>query len=88
MILENANAFPSCGVHSRKLIQCPAGGEGAGDPAGEAEELCSSPRKASARSGNQRAPIRSKNIILEISGCRIRLLQKTHGLVIMMTVCF
>ncbi|MCS0672184.1 hypothetical protein [Cytobacillus firmus] len=36
MILENADAFSSCGVNSKKLIQCPAGG--AGDPAGEAEE--------------------------------------------------
>ncbi|MBG9449561.1 hypothetical protein ABE67_09605 [Cytobacillus firmus] len=52
MILENADAFSSCGDHSRKLIQCPAGGEGAGDPAGEAEELCSSPRKATGRIRN------------------------------------
>ncbi len=44
MILENANAFPSCGVHSRKHIQCPAGGEGAGDPTGEAEEAPVPPR--------------------------------------------
>ncbi|GLB60185.1 hypothetical protein NCCP133_23170 [Cytobacillus sp. NCCP-133] len=44
MILENADAFPSCGVHSRKLIQCPAGGEGAGDPTGEAEEVPVPPR--------------------------------------------
>ncbi|MBG9444075.1 hypothetical protein ABE66_05490 [Cytobacillus firmus] len=44
MILENAAAFPSCGDHSRKPIQCPAGGEGAGDPAGEAEEAPVPPR--------------------------------------------
>ena len=25
---ENANAFPSCGDYSRKLIQCPAGERG------------------------------------------------------------
>ncbi len=24
MILENADAFPSCGAHSRKHIQCPS----------------------------------------------------------------
>ncbi|OMF60105.1 hypothetical protein BK139_11320 [Paenibacillus sp. FSL R5-0490] len=44
MILENADAFPSYGGHSRELIQCPAGGEGAGDPAGEAEEAPVPPR--------------------------------------------
>ncbi|AND40676.1 hypothetical protein A361_16445 [Cytobacillus oceanisediminis 2691] len=41
----------------------PAGGEGAGDPAGEAEELCSSPRKASVRSGNQRTKFIYKTTI-------------------------
>ncbi|EFV79601.1 hypothetical protein HMPREF1013_00049 [Bacillus sp. 2_A_57_CT2] len=44
MILENGFAFPSCGVNTRKLIQCPAGGEGAGNPAGEAEEALVPPR--------------------------------------------
>ena len=44
MILENAFAFYSCGVDSGKLIQCPAGGEGAGDPTGEAEEAPVPPR--------------------------------------------
>ncbi|MDQ1147075.1 hypothetical protein QE429_003902 [Bacillus sp. SORGH_AS 510] len=33
-ILENANAFPSCGVNSMKLIQCPVGVWFRGDPAG------------------------------------------------------
>ncbi|XIH33842.1 hypothetical protein C1N70_16620 [Cytobacillus firmus] len=32
MILENADAFPSCNVHSMKLIQYPAGREGSVRP--------------------------------------------------------
>ncbi|MBT2689415.1 hypothetical protein J7I93_14575 [Bacillus sp. ISL-47] len=44
MILENAVAFSSCGVYSRKLIQCPAGGEGVRDPTGKAEEALIPPR--------------------------------------------
>jgi hypothetical protein len=31
-ILENAIAFPSCGVDSRMFIQRPAGVRGSGDP--------------------------------------------------------
>jgi hypothetical protein len=33
-ILENAIAFPSCGVDSKELIQRPAGVRGSGDPTG------------------------------------------------------
>jgi hypothetical protein len=44
LILENAFAFSSCGVYSRKFIQCPAGGEGVRDPTGEAEEALIPPR--------------------------------------------
>lgn len=46
MILENAFAFSSCGV-AQEVIQCPAGGEGAGDPTGEAEEAPVPPRAES-----------------------------------------
>ena len=37
-ILENAIAFPSCGVDSMKLIQCPVGVWFRGDPAGASAE--------------------------------------------------
>ncbi len=64
MILENADAFPSCGVHSRQLIQCPAGGEGAGDPTGEAEEAPIPPR------GKQRAEFECEiHLYFEMSVC-------------------
>ncbi|AND41315.1 hypothetical protein A361_19860 [Cytobacillus oceanisediminis 2691] len=42
LILENAIAFPSCGVHSRRFIQCSAGGEGR--ERREAEEALIPPR--------------------------------------------
>jgi hypothetical protein len=37
-ILENASAFPSCGVDSMKLIQCPVGVWFRGDPANASVE--------------------------------------------------
>ncbi|MBG9446719.1 hypothetical protein ABE66_19410 [Cytobacillus firmus] len=62
MILENADAFPSCGVYPRKLIQCPAGGEGSVRPRRRSRGGShSSPRKASAWSGNQRTKLKAKN---------------------------
>lgn len=63
MILENAYAFSSCGDNSRKTIQCPVGGEGMRDPAGEAEEALMPPRGKQRTSLNTKTTTYNKNKI-------------------------
>jgi hypothetical protein len=59
-ILENATAFPSCGVYSKKLIQCPVGVWFRGDPAGAFRRGGSPkhPRTARSWSGNQQTSLK------------------------------